>query len=331
MRVALPLFVLLAVAAAQEGKKKELELELRDDPVACKAIGCEIGVPAGWKVVKDHTGLSARGEEGGFVISREPFLGDEKTFEKSWKDVLARAGIAAKVDNVRAGRYRAFTASWPSRTADDRVVTVYRIHAEDLQMLYNVSFSMKGEFDAGDFIEDVLRSFRVTEKERDLEFEEQPVDVGEAGKIRIPKGCVETKVGRFQRRIAYRKMLTGYETPKLAIEIRVESVPTRARLPTGGNTSNPEDVIRYAMTQIFGLAGAKWEDKPKTKAASHSGTRGDALIGRMNQDGEWMQVYLWCGKGDNHAPIVLIVAHERELRLHRRFFREILRTYEPRK
>jgi len=330
MRVACASFLLAAAVAAQD-EKKELELELKDDPVVSKSIGCEIGVPAGWKVVKDRTGLSVRGPEGGYVVSREPFLGDEKTFEKKWKDVLARAGIAAEVDNVRAGRYRAFTASWPSRTADDRVVKVFRIHAEDLQMLYNVAFSMKSDLDTEDFVEDVLRSFRVTEEERDLEFEKAPIDVGQAGKMRIPKGCAETKVGGFQPQTIYRKILTGYEKPKLALEIRAESVRTRARImQTGGNSSNPEDLIRYARVR-FGLQDAQWEDEPRTRGASHGRTRGEALTGRIRKDGEILEVYLWCGKGDNHAPMILVVAHERELRLHRRLFREILRTYEPRK
>jgi len=326
MRLAASLALLASALAAQEP-----ELEFEKDPVECKSIEFEVRVPIGFKVQQDKTGLSAEGKEGGLVITREPALEEEKEFDKSWQRVLSAAGIAAQVKKARAGRYPAFHARWESKSVPNRVVDVYRVYVDDLEMLYNISFSTPKGSKAEGLIEGVLKSFKVTGKAPKVELQKSPVDVGQAGKIQIPVGCVAEKAGQFDRSIIYRKWLPGYEKPKIAVSIRLESVPAQYRLQTGGTTSDPEAVNRWFLQQ-FGLANAKWESKPRSKPATYDGLKGEALTGRIrDENGEMLEVYLWTGKGKNHSPTILIIAHERELRLDKKYFRTILKSFEAAK
>lgn len=326
MRFAASICLLASLSAAQEP-----ELEFEKEPVACKSIEFEVRVPTGFKVRQDRTGLSAQGKQAGFVITREPLLEEDKEFGQSWQRVLAAAGIAAEVKKARAGHYPAFHARWESPTAPKRVLDVYRVYVDDLEMLYNISFSTPKGSDAGDLIEGVLKSFKVTAKAARVELQQSPIEVGQAGKIRIPVGCVGEQAGPFSRGLIYRKTMPGYEKPKIAVSIRVASSPALYRLQTGGTTSDPEALNRWYQQQ-FGLSGAKWQEKPRSKSASYGGLKGEALTGRLRtDDGEIMEVCLWSGKGKNHSPTVLIVAHERELRLDKKYFRTILRSFEAAK
>ena len=326
MRLAASLALLASALAAQEP-----ELEFEKDPVECKSIEFEVRVPIGFKVQQDKTGLSAEGKEGGFVITREPALEEEKEFDKNWQRVLSAAGIAAQVKKARAGRYPAFHARWDSKSVPNRVVDVYRVYVDDLEMLYNISFSTPKGSKAEGLIEGVLKSFKVTSKASRLELQKSAVEVGQAGTIHLPAGCAPEKLGQFQRGVVYRKWRSGYEKPRLAISIRLESAPANYLLPGGGTTSDPESLNRYYLDQ-FGLAGAKWDGKPKSKPATYDGLKGDALTGRLRDDnGDMMEVYLWSGKGKRHSPTILIVAHERELRLDKKFFKTILKSFEAAK
>jgi len=321
-----PVIVLLASASFAQDQG----IEFTAEPVASNSIGFEVKLPAAWKVARDETGLSAQGKEGGIVVTREPFLGDEKTFAEQWKAELAKAGLVVDVKTARAGRYRAYRATWNSKTAPNRTIEVYRVYAEDVQMLYNVAFSFPKGADSKDLVKEVLKSFKVTAEAKELELEKRTVSVGSAGKIRLPVGCVETKVGPYGRQVAYRKTLVGYDKPKLAVEIRLESTQAPFRY---GNS--PDEVVRdtESLAQFilkqWGLDKVAWDGNPRTKSASHDGIKGDALTGRFRGDGgDMMEVYLWCGKAKGDWPVVLIVAHERETRLYRHYFKTILKSFE---
>jgi hypothetical protein len=306
-------------------------LEFEKEPVFCAAIDFEVRIPKNWKVSMDKTGMSARGDAGGFVITREPFLGQEETFAEAWRVILVNAGLKTKVEKARAGRYRAFHAQWESPRAPGLRVDVYRVYVPDLQMLYNVSFSTRKVEDPKQLIEGVLKSFKVTAKATKLELQEKKTKVGSAGTFRLPKGCVAGPVNRMQRGTSYIRQFTGYAKPKTAVAIRVHSVPSGARLPDGGISSDPEALNRFYVQQ-FGLQDAKWIREPKSKAAGYGGLKGSALTGRMRgKEGDVYEVYLWSGKGKRQAPTILVVAHERETRLFKSYFKTILKSFKASK
>ena len=123
--------MLLLLLVQEEG------LQFEKEPVFCAAIDFEVRIPRNWKVAMDKTGMSVRGDAGGFVITREPFLGQEETFAEEWRVILVNAGLKTKVEKARAGRYRAFHAQWESPRAPGLRVDVYRVYVPDLQMLYD--------------------------------------------------------------------------------------------------------------------------------------------------------------------------------------------------
>jgi hypothetical protein len=281
-------------------------LEFEKEPVFCAAIDFEVRIPKNWKVSMDKTGMSARGDAGGFVITREPFLGQEETFAEAWRVILVNAGLKTKVEKARAGRYRAFHAQWESPSTRK---------VEDPKQL----------------LEGVLKSFKVTAKATKLELQEKKTKVGSAGTFRLPKGCVAGPVNRMQRGTSYIRQFTGYAKPKTAVAIRVHSVPSGARLPDGGISSDPEALNRFYVQQ-FGLQDAKWIREPKSKAAGYGGLKGSALTGRMRgKEGDVYEVYLWSGKGKRQAPTILVVAHERETRLFKSYFKTILKSFKASK
>ena len=56
-----------------------------------------------------------------------------------------------------------------------------------------------------------------------------------------------------------------------------------------------------------------------------------SITALRDDNGDMMEVYLWSGKGKRHSPTILIVAHERELRLDKKFFKTILKSFEAAK
>ena len=328
MRPAVALFLIAVplLARPQEGG-----IVFEKAPVHCAAIDFSVRIPAGWKVVQDETGLSARGKDGGFVITREPFLGEAKTFAGSWGRELAAGGIITEVKAARAGRYKGFRAEWEPADSPGLVVEVYRLHVPELEMLYNLSFSIARTADKKAIVAGALKSFKVTAKARGLELQKTTIKVGEAGAMHLPLGCVAGPVSRRQRGDTYVKTRQGYAQPKVAVTIKVAAVPAQAlRLPTGGDTSKPESLNDYFLQQ-FGLDSG-WEKKPRSKPGSFGGLKGAMLVGRMRgKDGDAFEVCLWSGKGKRFSPTILIVAHEREVRLYKNYFKTILKSFKARK
>ena len=193
-----PIVLLLLVTPLLAQEAEEEGLVFGKDPVVCAPIGCEVRVPNGWKVVQDHTGMSAQGDGMGFVITREPLLEDAKTFGATWTRVLSDGGIITEVTSARAGRYKAFSAAWEPKTAPGRVVEVYRIHVTDQEMLYNVSFSFPKAADREPLLKGVLKSFKCTSNKVKLVLQEGRVAVGSAATIRLPEGYEEKRGGRWR-------------------------------------------------------------------------------------------------------------------------------------
>jgi len=324
MRIVVALLCLALPVLAQE----EEGLVFGKDPVACAPIECETRVPNGWKVAQDRTGLSARGDGMGFVITREPLLEDAKTFGASWAAVLAKAGNPVEVKSVRAGRYRAFFASWP---ASGRTIAVYRIHVPDQEYLYNVSFSTpKDAADREALVQGVLKSFKCTSKKVKLALQQTSVEIDQAGVIRLPEGFEPKKNFRWRGGI-YVKTRKGYDKPVQVGVIYTASFQVGLGLPTGGMTSKGEDLNRYLIGELSRL-GMKFGGKFKTKSASYGGFKGSAMTGKVTgTEGETYEVYMWSGKGKRRTASVALIIHERELRVHKRYFTTVLKTFKAKK
>jgi len=288
-------------------------------------------VPTAWKVAQDRTGLSARGSNMGFVITREPYLGDEKTFASQWRKVLADGGILTEVKAARAGRYKAVHATWPAKRTPDYVVEVFRVHVPDLEMLYNISFSAPKSADRAAIVEGVLKSFKVTAKGTKLELQETRVKVGGAGAIRLPIEFVKVAPGRRMDGENYERPMVGYKMPKLAGRITLLALPAGRRLQSGGNTGDPESINAW-IVQTHGVGGGAFVGKTRNKSKSAGGLKGSIFTARYEgPTGDFYQVGLWSGKGKRECPVVLMIIHERELKLHRKYFSTILKSFKATK
>jgi len=314
------LIALLLFAAPLLAQEKE-GLVFGKDEVECAPIECEVKIPEGWKVVQDHTGISAQGDGMGFVITREPLLEDEKEFAASWQAVLVKAGKSVEVKKVRAGRYRAFIAEWE---AAGRAIAIYRIHVPDQEYLYNVSFSFPKGADREPLLKGVLKSFKCTAAKAKLELEKRRVAVGSAT-VQLPIGYEETK-DRFWRGGRYVQARKGYEQREEAGVIYTASFPVGPRLPTGGATSDPEAVNTYLLS-LLTQRGVKMKGKIKTKSASYGGLKGALTTGEINgTGGESYGLFIWTGKGKRDTASVILLVHERELRLYKKYASTVLKT-----
>ncbi|MHC4953037.1 MAG: hypothetical protein ACYTGZ_04045 [Planctomycetota bacterium] len=321
----LVLLIFLAPALAQEEA-----LPFGKEPVACKPIECEVRVPNGWKVTQDHTGMSALGGGMGFVISREPLLHDEKTFGAAWEAKLTGGGIKTTVARVRAGRYKAFKATWEPKAAPGHVVEVYRIHVPEHEMLYNLSFSAPKAADRAALVATVLKSFKCTSKKPKLAFQQMRFEIGSAGTFKLPEGF-EVKKDMRWRGDRYVRMRKGYKKPEEAGVIYTVSFPAGARLPTGGTTSKGEDVNRFILSGLT-QRGMKFSEKMKTKPATYSGFKGAATTGQViGTEGEIYELYLWTGKSKRTTASVVLIIHERELRVHKKYFTTVLKTFKAKR
>jgi hypothetical protein len=316
--------VLLLFAASLLGQEEE-GLVFGKKPVVCAPIECEVRVPNGWTVAQDHTGLSAQGDGFGFVITREPLLESEKTFAKSWERTLSDGGVVAKVSSARAGRYKAFRAEWEPKKAAGRVIEVYRVHVTDQEMLYNVSFSFPKDADREPLLKGVLKSFKCTSKKMKLVMQKTRFAIGSAASFQLPLGFEAKKDPRW-RGGWYVRARKGYDKPEQAGVVYTASFSVGARFPDGGTTSKPEDVNKYLLGALS-QRGMKFGEKFKTKAATYGGLKGDATTGEVRgTDGETYELYVWTGKGKRQTASVILVIHERELRVHKKYFSIVLRT-----
>ena len=320
MRIAVAVLLMACALPAQE----EEGLVFGKQPVACAPIECETRVPNGWKVAQDHTGLSAQGKGAqgdgmGFVITREPLLEDAKTFGASWAEVLAKAGKPIEVKSVRAGRYRAFFASWP---ASGRTIAVYRIHVPDQEYLYNVSFSTpKDAADREALVQGVLKSFKCTSKKGKLALQETSVEIGSAATIRLPEGFEAKKHPRL-RVVYFVKLRRGYPTRQEAGVIYL--FPTDAR-------RRPEDTNLQLIAQL-GRLGLKFGNDFKSKDATYGGFKGEGKAGTViGTEGETYSTYVWSGKKKRKGASVILVIHEREMRLHKKYFATVLKSLKAQK
>ncbi|MHC4956952.1 MAG: hypothetical protein ACYTGN_01155, partial [Planctomycetota bacterium] len=224
-------FVLLLLLAATAQAEWTLQ------PYKCRPLEFEIGVPGDWNSQQDHTGMVSSTRDAGFMVSREPFLHDEKTFPDVWAKALDAAKIATKVETAKVGRYAAWHASWKAAGRD---IVVWRVYVPVNEMVYNFSFSAQPGVDLAGLAEAVLKAFKCTSTGPTLKFERKAESVATRVGIKPPVGYVKQEGGvRLGGGLSggFTKTLPGYAKPHQAglLAFRAFDARITYALPDGGS------------------------------------------------------------------------------------------------
>ncbi len=313
----------VATAAAQDAPRE----------FAVRPLECALVLPAGWTGDEGATGLAARDpNQNGFVVTREPFLHDPETFAAAWQAQLANGKISATVERTKALGRDAWRAAW---TAGDRRIEVWRVHAPECEMLYNLSFSGGPGFDLKAVIEATLKSFKCTAPKAELKFQQNTEAVTTRISLRLPEGYAKEETAEG---IAlggglsggFVKTLPGYDPPHVAGRIRFaqhESAVTygtpAGRIP-GGDT---EKWLAYAWQADERELGAVAK-KPRPGGATFCGIKGDAMeacvVAKNGLPQRWMG---FVGKYKQDVVTIVVIVDEREARLHKDYLKQVCSNF----
>jgi hypothetical protein len=321
MRGSALLAVLLgAVAAAEDPREYEV-----------RPFHFTVQIPAGWTAEQGPMGMVARDAKGnGFVVSREPFLHDPDTFAAAWRAQLGAAKLDAKVERTKVSRRVAWSASW---TAGERRIEVWRLHVEDLEMLYNFSFSVAAGFELKPLVDATLKSFDCEAPKAELKFQQQTESITTRIQIRLPEGYEkdEPRPEDFALggglRGGFVRTLPGYQPPHVAGRIRFRGYDANVTYIT-------EDRREIPGTAVDKLLDATWRTdepefasvvkKPRGRDTTLSGIRGStievAVIGKDGLPKRWLG---FCGKHKQDVVEVVLVVDERETRLHKDILKQV--------
>lgn len=319
-----PLIVLALCVAVAASPDDEEKLTFGKKPYNVRPLEFTVRLPDGWQAQQDRTGMVAqvaRDPKGmGFLISREPMLHDPKEFGDQWQATLQAAGTDTKVKKSRAGRYSGWRARWETDAADGRVIEVHRIHVDDIEMLYNFSFTApKGEEHEDDFerlVDGLLRSFEFTGEKPELEFNRTAEPIGNRSSITLPKGYAkpDPKGGFPVRGYLWLKMLEGYTPPHEAG--RIELGQLRQDL-------QEDDAAEVIVTADESKLG-KPKRRPRGRKMRYNNTKGYQLTAEfVTQEGVPKLYFLFVFRPQRSPPVYLkMLVDEREERLYKDLFKE---------
>jgi hypothetical protein len=309
------------------------DLTFPRDPYRVRPLEFEVAVPEGWTADQDHTGMVARDRDrNGFQVSREPMLQDPRSFADAWAVQLVAGGKPAKVEAKKAGRYQAWRAAWRSDAAGGRAIEVWRVHVPEIEMLYSISFSAAPPFPLEPLVEAVLKSFRCVAEKAALRFQPTGETVTNRISIRLPEGYAKEppRMGGLGGGLSagYVKTLGGYPQPHEAGRVQLRQVDPRFayQTPDGGSVAGTDaaGLLRVAWGEAAGELGEVVK-KPKAKAARYAGLKGDALEAEvLTKEGLPKVWYGFCGKHRQDMVLITILVDQRETRLHKDLFRDML-------
>jgi len=317
------LLLLAAVAAAQSAPTF-------GDPYSSPALALKIGAPREWSPVFEGGALVLSQGGIGFRVSREPFLFDPKTFAAEWEARLGEAGIGAKVQSVKAGKYEAYRVAYETGEPK-RCLEIWRLRVPEVEMLYNLTFSTPAGYDAKPLVEGVLKGFQCTASPPKLEFEEEPVRLGNLAEFRLPKGLAKAE-GSVPPplEIAYAAKLAGYGEPRESFVLRIYAFDQRInpyRVP-GWREFSGSDLDAVVDAVWADLAKPlKRTDKPKGGAGRTGPFKGASLSGGGTAaDGTEKALHVAAAKVREKILVWAFRADAREARLCRNLFKEICDT-----
>jgi hypothetical protein len=348
-RLAAPgaLFCALTLLVARSARADEAQYQLGEKPYQFRHLECELKVPDGWIVDRDEVTVVARAptiDATGFQLTREPFLWDEDTYAETWRRQLGDGGLDATIGKERAGRNTAWRASWENESAGGRRITVWRIHVEDNEMLYNLAFSAPRNVGVEELAKEVLKSFKCTADKPELSLRETVDRIGTATDIRFPKGwdALERQelgglVQRFGYTVdiekAYVKRLPGYATPHEAVAAFVLVFnPYTVYGDEEVSGTDTEGLTMFAWQKLAADTAREVLDEPRARGARHGRLRGDAAQGRyVDEQGKRRVFYAFGTRiasqlGKQTGYVIGFIADERELRLNKDLFKDVLGT-----
>ncbi len=297
---------------------------------ACAPIQCEASVPEGWTIASDRTGFSAIGQGMGMVVSREPMFYDEKELAGVWDKQLERAGLKAKVEAGKAGRYTMWSAAWERAIESGaRAVRAVRVYVPDVEMLYNFSFSAPaGGADLKAVAEGALKGFKCTGSRPKLAFQKRTVGE-ERMSLPLPEGYEE-----LPREVVlgggggadYAKVLPGYGSPHIAGAMNLSSFSASGVFLPDGTLLSGTDMKAiveawFRMDQKdFPLITAK----PKDRSWRCGREKAHCIeVGVRGPDGLPKLYFAAACRVKQTAYVIQLVIDEREERLTKDLFKQL--------
>ena len=81
------------------------------------------------------------------------------------------------------------------------------------------------------------------------------------------------------------------------------------------------------LIQLLGQMGFKFGEDWKDRGASYGGFKGEGKTGEVKgTEGETYAVHVWTGKKKRQGVAVILIIHEREMRLHKKYYATVLKT-----
>ena len=197
-------------------------------------------------------------------------------------------------------------------------------------MLYNFSFTAEASFPIEALVYGVLKGFKCTAEKPELRFQRTGETVTNRITLTLPEGYAR-EPARFGGlggglSAAFILPLPGYPEPHFAGRIETFQINPRAGIPT------PDGYV--AGTDTEGVLEAFWTNsskdlevtkKPRTKGGRFGGLKGDTLEAEVRtKDGVPKVFFGFCGKHKQEVLLVTILVDERELRLHKNYFKDVL-------
>ncbi|MHC4548817.1 MAG: hypothetical protein ACYTEZ_08555 [Planctomycetota bacterium] len=327
-RLVLPLLLLCGAAAAQE-------LTFGKEPYQVRALEFQVAVPEGWQAEQDHRNVVVRDRNRtGFIVSREPFLHDPKTFAEAWGAELGSAGRKTEVTQAKVGRLQAWRARWTSDAAGGRNIEIWRIYVPRYEMLYNFSFTAASGTDLAPLVTPVCKSFKVTAPAPTLAFADRSISVGTRFTLTLPRGYEQVQRGPGIGEVAlyygglHFKHLKGYKEPHRAgrIAYRTFTADRPIGMPGGRviQATNVKDMAQGWWDSVEAKLLDRVVGKPKRRAVRVSGLKGAGVTAEgLSKQGLPQRVYVYVGRIKRHVLILTLAVDEREVRQHKDLFKQI--------
>lgn len=318
---------------------------LAKKPVRCKPLEFEIRIPQGCKTSFESGVYRVRAGEIELDITRELLFTDWKTYTQKWKSGITARANQPRFKNTRVGPYKATYAIWPATEGPSKRIESHAVLASDVEMVFCITVRAPGEAEHARVVREILSSFSILAKPAALGLQAESTPVREAGTIRLPDGFKKVKRsprplgtrGGYSLSTYHAKMISAAELssrtgpPKLIGSVMLTSIKAEQRLFTGGDTGNPEDTNEF-MVVYLAVGEGKFIGKPRRQGKTFGGLKGSLFTARYrDSSGELQCVGLWSGKskGVSRCPVVLMIIHEREFKLHKKYFSTVLKSFKP--
>ena len=133
-------------------------------------------------------------------------------------------------------------------------------------------------------------------------------------------------------RIAFERAPGFYQFGRLHLGIdRVLHVET-GKVALRGRGGFDAEAVNQQILGALRVANGKWEGKTKSKSMKVGGLKGEMFTGRYKGAHEdWFSVGMFSGKGKQGGVSILMIVHDRELRVDKKYFTTVLKSFKAAK